>query len=115
MAASTALVASCTASMSRMSPRMNETRESLSALSTLLSEPRTKLSRITILAGEKLRSRRSIVAEPMRPQPPVTRMLEPSIFIAHLVDGAASLTASILSQHDHNGLDQDFDIQHERP
>src|SRR5438067_1630395 len=115
MTASILLVASCTQSMSRMSPRMNETRGSLSAPSTLLSEPRTRLSRMTIRAGEKLRSRRSIVAEPMRPQPPVTRMLEPSIFIAHLVDGVASLTASILSQHDPNGLDKDLEIQHQRP
>src|SRR5688572_30561791 len=64
-----------------MSPWMSLTRSSLSAFSRLRVVPRDILSRMTISAGFSLRRSWSIVVEPMRPAPPVTRILEPSIFI----------------------------------
>src|SRR4051812_39191768 len=77
MTASMPRVTLRTASTSRMSPRTRVTRRSVSACSMLASVPRFRLSKMTMRPGACSCSRRSTVVEPMRPQPPVTRILAP--------------------------------------
>src|SRR5262245_11405024 len=82
MTASMPRITSCTAPTSRMSPRTSSTRGSASAASTLERVPRSRLSRMTMRPGRWCSSRRSMVVEPTSPQPPVTRMRAPSMFMS---------------------------------